>query len=321
MEATYVDHLGSDLTVVNAARVSFSKTSTELSEKDVGLIRYLANHNHWTPFGHAQVTFRFKTPIFVARQLVKHQIGLVWNEVSRRYVDDTPEFYFPDRWRGRPTNGMKQGSNPDQYVDILSLYSGIPTGEFAKGYCATIAKAYETLIEEGVAPEQARMILPQNMYTEWYWTGSLAAWARVWNLRVDPHAQAETQDVVRMIGPDMERLFPYSWTALTGDNHGQIRTEDETQDEKGDEERPDTSSIKDVKEDDGQIELPFNGDPVPNGDPYLDAENYVGNDGPWRPAMVEAVHEHGEPLDDSMRGGGPILLPRHATGGSNTYPK
>lgn len=207
-EVTLVDFMGSDLSVVNAARVSFSKESALsdgiLQEPDVRLINYLAKHNHWSPFAHTSISFRIKAPIFVARQLVKHQIGLVWNEVSRRYVDDEPEFYFPEVWRGRPVNA-KQGS------------SGVvePDEDFhPKDSVQWSLVAYNRMLEMGVAPEQARMVLPQNTMTEWIWTGSLMAFARVCKLRLDPHAQQETQEVAKMIQDLVAPLFPHSWKAL-----------------------------------------------------------------------------------------------------------
>ena len=208
MQVTLIDHMGSDIRVVNAARVSFSKQVEEgifeeLSEKDAKLIRYLAKHNHWTPFGHAFASFRIKAPIFVARQLGKHQVGLVWNEVSRRYVDSDPEFYVPSEWRGRADN-VKQGSS-DKAVDTGDLYANA---------IDVVEDAYLNLLSRGVCPEQARMVLPQSMYTEWVWSGSLAAFARVCKLRLDPHTQKETRDIAEMIDVEMRRLFPVSWEAL-----------------------------------------------------------------------------------------------------------
>jgi thymidylate synthase (FAD) len=217
MQVTYVDHMGTDLSVVNAARVSFHKESDWmegsdehgwqiLQLQDEKLINYLAKHKHWTPFAHAFISLRVKAPIFVARQLVKHQVGLAWNEVSRRYVDDEPEFWFPKEWRGRPVNA-KQGS--DGTVDD----QGFCTNE-AKAYVNGCLNAYEELLERGVAPEQARIILPQNMMTEWIWSGSLAAFVRVCKLRLDPHAQQETQEVAAEIRDIIAPLFPVSFKAL-----------------------------------------------------------------------------------------------------------
>lgn len=196
---------GTELDIVNAARVSFHKDSKHLLAKDIKLIRYLAEHGHWTPFGHVNATFVIKAPLFVARQLGKHQVGLVWNEVSRRYVDDEPEFFFPDVWRGRPVNA-KQGS--EGVIELSSDYSH--PGEVVVQALDT----YTEMIKQGVAPEQARMILPQNMMTEWWWTGSLAAWARVFNLRLDPHTQKETQDVVQNMYDGLLPHFPNALPAL-----------------------------------------------------------------------------------------------------------
>ena len=229
MQVTLIDKMGSDLTVVNAARVSFDKESEwerigsgtgevpyeTLSDRDVKLISYLARHNHWTPFGHCFAQFRIKAPIFVARQLVKHQVGLVWNEVSRRYVDSEPEFWFPQVWRGRPEGSMKQGSSgvvPDS-VDIGADYP-FEVVQASKNASNFTLKVYENMLAAGVAPEQARMILPQNMMTEWYWSGSLAAFARVCKLRLDPHAQEETREVAKLIDEYMSELFPISWKEL-----------------------------------------------------------------------------------------------------------
>lgn len=215
-EVAYVDHMGTDLSAVNAARVSFSKVSKELDEKDIKLIHYLANHNHWTPFGHAAVSLRIKAPIFVARQLAKHQVGLVWNEVSRRYVDDEPEFYWPEEgWRQRAEN-KKQGSDENKPTLSEENFSACLACEVCTPAAVLYLcfDLYKNMIQNGVAPEQARMILPQNTMTEWIWTGSLYAWARVANLRLDPHAQKETRDVVQLISNEVEKLFPISWDAL-----------------------------------------------------------------------------------------------------------
>lgn len=229
IKVDYVDHMGTDLTVVNAARVSFDKQTEwvqsakdqviygdndgywcALSEADTKLIAYLANHNHWSPFAHTSIQLRVKAPIFVARQLVKHQVGGVLNEVSRRYVDSEPEFYFPEVWRGRPTDGMKQGSS-----GVVTHVHGVLVSHGAQYAASTALGTYNQLIDGGVAPEQARMILPQNMMTEWYWTGSLMFFARVCAQRLDPHAQAETSEVARQIANIVRPLFPVSWMALT----------------------------------------------------------------------------------------------------------
>lgn len=207
MKVDYVDHMGSDLTVVNAARVSFSKHSDELDVSDVKLIHYLAKHNHWTPFGHPQVTLRIKAPIFVRTQLFKHKVGFTENEVSRRYVDDAPEFFIPVL-RQRPDNGMKQGSR-DEFPVNLDVCEGMLLGAYSYSL-----EVYKMLLKENVAPEQARMVLPQSMYTEWYWTGSLAAYARMCKLRLDPHAQKETQQIAEMVSEIIKPLFPISWSTL-----------------------------------------------------------------------------------------------------------
>ena len=193
--------MGTDLSVVNAARVSFAKVSNELSDKDEKLIKYLAKHNHWSPFGHASLQFRIKAPIFVARQLVKHQVGLVWNEVSRRYVDDEPEFYIPSEWRLK-ADDKKQGSS-DETIE----YNLGSTLEFIK-------TTYQNMLKANIAPEMARMILPQNLYTEWYWSGSLMAFARVCNLRCKPDTQWETQQIANLIDIESKQHFPTSWRAL-----------------------------------------------------------------------------------------------------------
>ena len=210
MDVELIDHMGSDASVVNAARVSFGKRIKEMSEGDTKLIKYLAKHNHWSPFGHASVQFRIKAPIFVARQLVKHQVGLTWNEISRRYVEYEPEFYEVDTWRGRPIN-KKQGSSEEEIVWI----DRSTRTDALQSQVETIAlKNYNRMLEAGVAPEQARMILPQSMMTEWYWSGTLYAFARVCNLRCAEDAQYETRIVANLIDKECEQLFPISWTEL-----------------------------------------------------------------------------------------------------------
>ena len=202
MKVRLVDHMGSDLSVVNAARVSFAKEHKEFDDvADTKLINYLAKHNHWSPFGHGSLQFAISAPVFVARQLVKHQVGLVWNEVSRRYVDDEPEFYTPTEWRKSAEN-KKQGSS-DETVE----YSVLPAYTFAK-------QCYENMLRMDIAPEMARMVLPQSMMTEWYWSGTLYAFARVCNLRCKPDAQKETRDVGWGIDKHARELFPASWKAL-----------------------------------------------------------------------------------------------------------
>ena len=215
--ATYIDHMGSDLSVVNAARVSFGKVSdwnepsmgkaSGLSDRDAKLVRYLAVHKHISPFGHAFCTWHVKAPVFVARQLVKHKF-LRWNEISRRYVDDEPEFYKPDVWRGRSAD-KKQGSE-----GVVKLY-GVAE-QIVDDYAAEALTAYQVLLEAGVAPEQARMVLPQSTMTEWEWSGSLDALADMCNLRCTGDTQLETRLVANQICDKMRKLFPVSWLALRG---------------------------------------------------------------------------------------------------------
>jgi len=206
MQVELIDRMGTDLSVVNAARVSYSKTKDVFDGKDEKLIKFLAEHEHWSPFAHASMQFRIKAPIFVARQLVKHQVGLVWNEVSRRYVDFPPEIYRPEAWRGRPVNS-KQGS--DGTVELGQTIDH--NLETTMESCLIL---YNTMIQKGVAPEQARMVLPQSMMTEWYWSGTVYAFARVCNLRCKPDTQKETQDVANEIDTLAREAFPYSWKYL-----------------------------------------------------------------------------------------------------------
>jgi thymidylate synthase (FAD) len=265
MQSKYVDHMGTDLSVVNAARVSFSKESAlvdgKLSKGDTSLIQFLARGctsgdwngmvsglmrlnayddfeiedlmkyiknmpTHWTPFGHTAITLHMKAPLFVARQLGKHQVGLVWNEVSRRYVSDEPEFYTPEVWRKAAAN-VKQGSS-DEAVEWICGESGeqirdLPRIAGSSGKVQSSVKElnrrvrelYVELLASGVCPEQARMVLPQSMYTEWYWTGNLYAFANVFIQRTDSHAQKETQEIAHQIGSIISPLFPVSWKALT----------------------------------------------------------------------------------------------------------
>ena len=210
VDVELIDHMGSDASVVNAARVSFGKRIKEMSEGDTKLIKYLAKHNHWSPFGHASLQFRIKAPIFVARQLVKHQVGLTWNEISRRYVDYEPEFYEVDKWRGRPVD-KKQGSSEE---NIEWINRSIRTSALQDQVENVALANYNLMIGAGVAPEQARMILPQSMMTEWYWSGTLYAFARVCNLRCAEDAQYETRIVANLINDECEKLFPISWIEL-----------------------------------------------------------------------------------------------------------
>jgi len=221
MTVDLIDHMGSDLSVVNAARVSFDKESSweaipfggptkgVLQDKDIKLIKYLAKHNHWTPFGHGSAQFRIKAPIFVARQLMKHQVGLVWNAVSRRYIKTDPDFWSPDYWR-QSAEDVKQGSSREAVASPSVINHMF---EDAQRHCED---AYKAMIGSGVCAEQARAILPQSLLTEWYWSGTLMAFARVYKLRCSKDAQVETSDVVKPIGDHMEKLFPESWSALCG---------------------------------------------------------------------------------------------------------
>ena len=209
--ATLIDHMGSDLSVVNAARVSFGKNHTEMTEGDTRLIKYLAKHKHISPFGHCFASFHVKAPVFVARQLVKHKF-LRWNEISRRYVDDEPVFYRPDEWRGRSKDKKQvsegivdiEGMQHEEkmidalYADALSIYKSLTYSEY----------------EINVCPEQARIMLPQSIMTEWYWSGSLDALADMCNLRRKEDTQYETRLIANSISSDMMGLFPVSWKAL-----------------------------------------------------------------------------------------------------------
>lgn len=236
-----VSYMGDDLTVVNSARVSFNKESSwsldyafgesdettvkTLSNRDKNLIKYLAEHKHWTPFSHPQITLRVKAPIFVRTQLFKHKIGFTENEVSRRYVQDEPQIYFP-RWRTKPSNGAKQGS--EDFMEISDDFN-----HSNRSYKMLIDEAvatYHSLLSKGIAPEQARSVLPQSTYTEWWWTGSLAAYARVYSQRSDSHAQWEVRQYADAFDQIIRPLFPVSWKCLTDvkasgttreDNHNQ----------------------------------------------------------------------------------------------------
>jgi len=225
-EVTLVDRMGDDLTVVNAARVSFAKQAERVifsdgglrvERADINLIKFLAKHGHWTPFAHVQLTFRIKAPIFVARQLVKHQIGLTWNEVSRRYVQSEPEFYTPSVWR-RAADNVKQGSSSDAVDDQFSVEDDYDQA------VTLLQEVYYRWLDEGVCPEQARMVLPQSMMTEWYWTGSLVAFARVIQQRMHSTAQRETQDIAKMLLKELTVIdsLQYSVEALI---HSKLDTE------------------------------------------------------------------------------------------------
>ncbi len=247
MKVKLVDFMGSDLSVVNSARVSFNKKSKEksfetkkvefygvgdvlvelpqLKERDERLIRYLARHQHWTPFAHTCMTFHIKAPMFVARQLQKHQIGLVWNEVSRRYIKEDPRFYIPDEWRYEAEN-VKQGSSDESIKDDDLDYKIKMEYNDDKNWTDDLVltpfeitddakTTYKALLDVGICPEQARMILPQNTYTEWYWTGSLFAFARVCKLRCARDTQKETRDIANQILSLCSEIYPVSWKYLT----------------------------------------------------------------------------------------------------------
>lgn len=223
MEVSYVNHMGDDLSVVNAARVSFHKDGEwdlfredgtltnapaeaaywKLQDKDSKLINYLAKHKHFSPFNHAFLSFRIKAPIFVARQLVKHKF-LPWNEVSRRYVDDEPEFYMPEL-RKRAEN-VKQGSSTETMEEMWE--------QAGKEHIKNMLAYYTAAIDAGMAPEVTRAFLPQNMMTEWLWSGTLGAYADMLRLRLDPHTQAESREVAKLIHTEVEKLFPVSIKAL-----------------------------------------------------------------------------------------------------------
>ena len=220
IKVTHIDHMGSDLSVVNAARVSFGKKTTwagqegglddgeggmgVLKNTDSKLIKYLAKHKHMSPFGHCFASFHIKAPVFVARQLVKHKF-LRWNEISRRYVSDNPEFYRPEIWRGK-SDDKKQGS--DGVVEVEDVL------EETNGQALV---TYQELLNAGVCPEQARMVLPQSTMTEWYWSGSLDAFSDMCKLRCKSDTQYETRIVADHISNLMLNLFPESWSALGDD--------------------------------------------------------------------------------------------------------
>ena len=207
-----INSVGGDLSVVNSARVSFDKEVDTLTNKDSKLINYLADHRHTTPFRHNSITIKCDAPIFLARQLGKHQSGLSWNEVSRRYVDDEPTFFVPEEWRGRPDGSIKQGSsgvfNEVDHLRIDALY---------QDHMVDALRLYNGMLNLKVAPEMARMVLPQSMMTSWYWTGNLLAFMHVYNERIDPHAQLEAQVFAKELGEVLKQEFPISFGALRRD--------------------------------------------------------------------------------------------------------
>jgi len=208
---------GDDLTVVNAARVSFAKESSIITDADKKLIKYLATHGHISPFFHPQVRLRVKMPIYVAREWYRHTIGFARNEVSRRYVDSEPEIFLPSELRARDER-VKQGSKSESIADNDSVV------ELIKCFQTASLETYNTLLEKGVAPEVARGVLPQNMYTEFVETGSLYAYARLCRLRLDPHAQKEIRDYAQAVSDMLAPLFPASWPWLVGVDVGSTQT-------------------------------------------------------------------------------------------------
>jgi thymidylate synthase (FAD) len=226
MKAELIDMMGTDLSVVNAARVSFDKESKwevreytcgdrccyeyeeYLSEADQKLIKYLAKHNHWTPFAHTAIQLRMSAPVPIRTQCFKHKQGLVENEESRRYISSRPELYVPEYFRSKPEGSIKQGSG-DKHPQ---------SGEWKEMYinnCYDQIDLYEAMIRNDICPEQARLVLPQGCIVNWIWTGNLYSFANFYNKRTDPHAQAEIQELAKLVGEQIEPLFPHSWKALT----------------------------------------------------------------------------------------------------------
>lgn len=208
MKVELIDSMGDDLRVANVARVSFDKWKEEFDAGDARLIDYLAKHEHTSPFRHTAITLRCSAPIWLARQLGKHQVGMSWNEVSRRYVDTGIELHLPTELRVRPVGGIKQGSGAahEQSAELVALMDD------AQRYSMCI---YQYLIDKGVAPEQARGVLPQNMMTSWVWTGSLTSFFHMYRLRADSHAQVEAQQFAELVRNVIEPIFPHCWSALT----------------------------------------------------------------------------------------------------------
>lgn len=202
-----VDSMGDDLRVANVARVSFNKWKEEFDKGDARLIDYLAAHEHSSPFRHTAISVRCKAPIFLARQLGKHQAGLSWNEVSRRYVDAGIEFFVPDSWRSRPADGIKQGSG-----GVIADNDKIKAAY--KELLDQLFVAYTTLLDYDVAPEQARMVLPQSMMVDWVWTGNLLSFFHVYRLRAGEGAQVEARDFAEKLKAVIQPIFPHSWGAL-----------------------------------------------------------------------------------------------------------
>lgn len=209
IQVSLIDKMGDDLSVVNAARVSFRKQREDLGEGDIKLLSYLASHEHTSPFRHTQLSIRCRVPVFLARQLAKHQAGLSWNEVSRRYIDNGFEFYNPRLWRARPLDGIKQGSGAALQADVSDS-----CGVLLSGITSQCYNTYKLLLGLGVSPEEARMVLPQNMMVDFIWTGNLLAFYHVYKLRSKPEAQTVARDFADKLGEILEETFPQSFKAL-----------------------------------------------------------------------------------------------------------
>lgn len=207
MKVELIDSAGGDISIVNSARVSFAKEVEEIGEGDERLIRYLATHKHITPFRHNFIQLRCSVPLFLARQLMKHQAGLTWNEVSRRYVDDVPDFHVPEEWRARPEGGIKQGSG-----GVVEVNSNLKLAY--NDYIAKAVALYEDLLSMNVAPEMARMVLPQSMVVDFIWSGNLLAFSHVYNLRAGEGAQEEAKQFAEMLDAAISAEFPIGWKAL-----------------------------------------------------------------------------------------------------------
>lgn len=212
MKVEYITHSGDDLLVANAARVSLDKHHTEFQENDRRLINFLVKHGHWTPFSHPSICLRVTVPIFVANQLKKHQVGFAINEVSRRYVDNEPEFYITDKL-GKRSDNKKQGAVEGEFIN--KFRNNLNVKDKLEIKWKDDLEWYRYLLNQGVAPEDARMVLPLAMYTSFYWTGSLYAYSRMYNLRIKEDTQRQTREVAKMIGEIIEPLFTTSWVALT----------------------------------------------------------------------------------------------------------
>lgn len=215
MKAEYLDHMGTDLDIANAARVSFANESRMFTFRadvakgsDEGLIQYLAKHKHWTPFAHTAIKLRVSAPVPIRTQCFKHKAGFVENEESRRYISSIPELYVPDHFRRKPEGSVKQGSGGEHEASRFWLPAYVEQ-------CRAAIKFYEQMIADGICPEQARFVLPQGVLVNWIWTGNLMSFARFYTQRTDPHAQQEVRDLATKIGALIEPLFPVSWKALT----------------------------------------------------------------------------------------------------------